>query len=100
MIWNEGRIYWELARALKSSHGKIQPLPIKFLDWISAVACRLAEIELTNVNNTDKSYNVPYLEHIFPELPKIYLSRDINQSRNFMDKGCTYSCKSPVMIWS
>lgn len=29
-----------------------------------------------------------HLEHCFPELFNIYLSRYINQSRNSMDKGC------------
>jgi hypothetical protein len=38
------------------------------------VPCRLAEIVRTNVNNTGDSR---YLEHLFPELANIYLSRDI-----------------------
>jgi hypothetical protein len=43
----------------------------------SAAPCRLAEIERSNVNNTGESLNIPYLEHIFLELPNSYLNRVI-----------------------
>jgi hypothetical protein len=51
---------------LNNYKNKIQPLSIKFRDWV---------------------YKKTPLEHLSPELLNIYKADILNQSRNFMDKG-------------
>lgn len=67
---------------------KFPGLKLKIDMGFSAVSYCLAGIERINISNKADSY----LEHLFPELLSIYLSRDTNNKSvsKLMDKGCIF----------
>jgi hypothetical protein len=74
-------------KALSVHVRKVPRMSLKNKMRFSTALSRLAEVDVTNVNNKCESWNVPYAEHIFPEMTSIHVSPGIKSISEFYGQG-------------